>query len=104
MVCVAVISAHMMAAFYRHIIKTQGNFSTQMSISGPVTCTGKSLMQTSCIYMFNGVEQPTMTSLTEATFYEILSGGSNIFGKYGLCYVSYLIACFSEGVFSQEVV
>ena len=51
-----------------------------MSVSGPATSTGKSLMQTICMLILNGEIQPTTTSLTEAQFYEMLDEG-NIYGK-----------------------
>ena len=71
----------MMGQFYPFIIKKHGNFSTQMSISGSASGTGKSLIQSSCMLMFTGEEQSTMASLSEATFYNMLSEG-NIYGKF----------------------
>ena len=51
-----------------------------MSVSGPAYATGKSLAQTLCMYMYSGAIQTTTTSLTEATFYELLDEG-DIFGE-----------------------
>ena len=76
----AVIVAHLVGQLYKHIIAKQGQFSTQMSVSGSSYTTGKSLMQTVGMLMFYGEEQPTTTTLTEATFYDMIEEG-NIYGK-----------------------
>lgn len=76
----AVIVAHLAGQLYRPIIDMQGAFSTQMSVSGPASGTGKSLFQTAGMNMFHGEPQPTTTSMTEATFYETLSE-ETLFGK-----------------------
>ena len=75
----AVIVDHMSGKVYTQIIEHRNNFSTQMSVSGPAYATGKSLAQTLCMYMYSGNIQSTTTSLTEATFYEMLDEG-DIFG------------------------
>jgi hypothetical protein len=76
----AVIVDHMSGKVYIPIITQRNNFSTQMSVSGPAYATGKSLAQTLCMYMYSGAIQTTTTSLTEATFYELLDEG-DIFGE-----------------------
>ena len=76
----AVLAGHFAGLVYGPSIKKRGNFSSQMSVSGPATSTGKSLMQTICMLILNGEIQPTTTSLTEAQFYEMLDEG-NIYGK-----------------------
>ena len=73
--------AHLAGKFYRHIINVQGNFSTQMSISGESCSTGKSLMQTVCMLIFEGEVKSATTSMTESDFFETLDGGNNIYGK-----------------------
>ena len=80
-ISLAVFVAHLHGAFYKHVIAKQGNFSTQMSVSGPATSTGKSLMMQANMFIFHGEEQPTSTTMTEATFFEVLEDG-NIYGKY----------------------
>ena len=81
----AVIVAHLAGQLYTHIIAKQGQFSTQMSVSGSSASTGKSLMQTVGMLMFYGEVQPTTTTLTEATFYDMIEDG-NIYGKLPLHY------------------
>ena len=73
-----------MGQFYGLIIKKLGNFFTQLSISGAATSTGKSLIQSCCMLMFTGEIQPPTTSLTETTFYETLSEGNHIYGKFDI--------------------
>ena len=46
----------------------------------PATSTGKSLMMHINMLIFGGSEQPTSTTMTEATFFEMLEEG-NIYGK-----------------------
>ena len=72
--------AHISGQLYTQIINKQAQFSTQMSVSGDVFTTGKSLMQTVGMLMFYGEEQPTTTTMTEATFYDLIEEG-NIYGK-----------------------
>ena len=69
-----------MGQLYPFILKKLGNCSSMMSISGEATHTGKSLIQTSCMAMFTGAEQPVMSSLTDSVYFEMLSEG-NIYGK-----------------------
>ena len=57
-----------------------------MSVSGPVTQTGKSLMQSVCMLMFKGNMQSTTTTLSESCFYEILEEG-NIYGMLSISYI-----------------
>ena len=75
-----VIVAHLAGQLYSPIFAKQAQFSTQMSVSGPSAGTGKSLMQTIGMLMFYGEAQPTTTTMTEATFYDMLEEG-NIYGK-----------------------
>ena len=75
-----VIVAHMSGQLYTQIFNKQAQFSTQMSVSGSAAGTGKSLMQTVCMLMFYGEVQPTTTTMTEATFYDLIEEG-NIYGK-----------------------
>ena len=77
----AVFVAHLSGQLYKHIIKIQGTFSTQMSVSGPSSSTGKSLMQTVNMLIFYGEVQPSTTNATESTFYETLHDGKPVFGK-----------------------
>ena len=77
---VAAIVAQLAGQLYRPIKSQQGHFSTQMSVSGAASSTGKSLFQTVGQHMFYGEEQPSTTSITEATMYDMLEEG-NIFGK-----------------------
>ena len=79
----AVFVAHLAGQLYRHIIERQGNFSTQMSVSGTGSSTGKSLMMSVCMLIFTGEFQSTTTSLTETTFFQILDSGKNIYGRLG---------------------
>jgi hypothetical protein len=72
--------AHLSGQLYKQIIGKQAQFSTQMSVSGPASSTGKSLMQTVGMITFIGEVQPTTTTITEASFYEMLDEG-NIYGK-----------------------
>ena len=51
-----------------------------MSISGDASGTGKSLMQSCCMLMFHGEPQTTVTSISDSSFYELLSDGS-IYGN-----------------------
>lgn len=76
----AVIVAHLAGQLYKLIVAKHGGFSTQMSVSGPASSTGKSLMQTVGMLLFYGEVQPTTTSITESTFYDMLEDG-NIYGK-----------------------
>ena len=52
-----------------------------MSVSGEAAGTGKSLMQIVGMLMFYGEEQPTITTITEATFYDMIEVG-NIYGEF----------------------
>ena len=74
-----VIVAHLAGQLYNQIFAKQAQFSTQMSVSGPAAGTGKSFMQTVGMLMFYGEPQPTTTTITEATFYDMLEDG-NIYG------------------------
>ena len=76
----AVIASHLAGQVYKPIIEKRANFSSQMSVSGPASATGKSLMQTVCMLVFTGKIQPTTTSLSEALFYEMVDEG-NIYGR-----------------------
>ena len=76
----AVIVAQLAGQLYGPIKSQHGHFSTQMSASGAASSTGKSLFQTAGQNMYYGEEQPSTTSLTEATMYDMLEDG-NIFGK-----------------------
>ena len=76
-------AAHLAGQVYRQIIERRANYSTQMSVSGPASATGKSLMQTVCMLVFTGKVQPTTTSLSEATFYEMIDEG-NIYGMLNI--------------------
>ena len=77
----AVIVAHLSGQLYNQIYAKQAQFSTQMSVSGPASDTGKSLMMTVGMKMFYGVEQGTATTMTEASLYDVLEEG-NLYGKY----------------------
>ena len=70
----------MAGQLYSHIIDKQAQFSTQMSVSGTSASTGKSLMQTVGMLMFYGEVQPTTTTITEATFFDMIEVG-NIYGN-----------------------
>ena len=52
-----------------------------MTISGEVTGTGKSLFQTVFMRAFKGKTMPTLTSITEAQAYKMLAEGDTIFGN-----------------------
>ena len=62
----AVFVAHLHGALYKHVTQKLGNFTIQMSVSGPATGTGKSLWMTLCMLIFSGSQQPTSTTMTEA--------------------------------------
>ena len=82
--------AHLAGQLYRPIIAKQAQFSTQMSVSGPASCTGKSLMMSVGMLMFYGEQKPTTTSITESTFFEMLENG-NLYGNMQLlCYIARL--------------
>ena len=74
------IASHLAGQVYKPIIEKRANFSSQMSVSGPASATGKSLMQTVCMLIFTGKVQPTTTSISEALFYEMANEG-NIYGR-----------------------
>ena len=78
----AVFVAHLSGHLYKHIIKIQGTFSSQMSVPGSSSSTGKSLMQTVNMLIFYGEPQPSTTNATESTFYETLHDGTPFFGKF----------------------
>ena len=67
--------AHLSGQLYTQIFDKQAQFSTQMSVSGAAAGTGKSLMQTVGMLMFYGETQPTTTTMTEATFYDLIEEG-----------------------------
>ena len=53
----------------------------QMNISGEATGTGKSLFQTLWMRVFKGENKITLTSISEASAFEMLAAGENIYGK-----------------------
>ena len=53
-----------------------------MTISGDATSTGKSLFQTVWMTVFQGEPMPTLTSISEASAYDMLADGKHIYGNY----------------------
>ena len=73
--------SHLSGQLYKHIIRIQGTFFTQMSVSGQAYSTGKSLLQSVNMLIFHGEPQPTTTSATETTLFETFHEGKNVYGK-----------------------
>jgi hypothetical protein len=74
--------AHLSGEFYKYIIEDNGNFTTQMVLSGSSTGTGKSLLQTIMIRAVNGCDKAPTKSCTESEAYEVLGMGENIYGVF----------------------
>ena len=72
--------AHLGVDLYKHVVAEQGNYATQMFISGEVHGTGKSLMRTLMMLIVLGEMRSPTRNLTEHIFYEILNTGLSIYG------------------------
>ena len=72
----------MAGEFYKFIIEDQGNFSTQMVLSGSATGTGKSLLMTIMVRSLKGCDKPSTKSCSESEASLVMSRGENLYGKH----------------------